>query len=93
MPKKYRQSFIVRGSVSFPIDMLRYDHCFPDTEQDSHQITETINYRDILSKSDDSGWTIVVARYVDSFSDKPTFDRWRSFCVQVDENTLRTVKL
>lgn len=35
MSKEIRHHFTVEGSGPFPIDMLRYDHCWPETEQSS----------------------------------------------------------
>ena len=29
---------IVEGCGDFPVDMLRYDRCVPDTEEDAHAI-------------------------------------------------------
>lgn len=34
--------YTVEGRCAFPIDMLRYDCCYPATEQDAHNI-ENIN--------------------------------------------------
>lgn len=31
-------TFAVEGSHAFPIDMLRYDACYPDSEQDSGKV-------------------------------------------------------
>lgn len=39
--KRYRTSFIVEGTSVFPIDMLRYDSCFPADEASSNQIAST----------------------------------------------------
>lgn len=33
---------IVRGKLPFPVDMLRYDKCYPATEQDSMLILQSI---------------------------------------------------
>lgn len=38
--KVYRTILIVEGSGDFPIDMLRYDACCPDKEEDSFSITQ-----------------------------------------------------
>jgi len=36
------QTFIVKGSLPFPIDMLRRDACYPSSESDSNLITASI---------------------------------------------------
>lgn len=35
------REFIVRGSGAFPVDMLRYDTCYPATETDSSRIIDS----------------------------------------------------
>ena len=40
--------FFVIGDGEFPIDMLRYDRCFPATEEDTWEITRS--FRDPLAK-------------------------------------------
>jgi hypothetical protein len=37
--------FFVQGQGHFPIDMLRYDACFPASEHDSALIYETFEYK------------------------------------------------
>lgn len=39
--KDYRKVITVRGATAFPVDMLRYDHAWPRTEQDSLNIQAT----------------------------------------------------
>lgn len=36
--KVYRTILVVEGTGEFPIDMLRYDACCPDTEEDSFEL-------------------------------------------------------
>lgn len=43
--------YTVEGRCAFPIDMLRYDCCWPATEQDSHKI-ENINDPMVDSRED-----------------------------------------
>lgn len=38
MPKTYEYIYKVRGRGRFPLDMLRYDQCWPSREIDSHII-------------------------------------------------------
>ena len=30
----YIRTFVVNGRGAFPVDMLRYDHCYPETQAD-----------------------------------------------------------
>lgn len=39
---KNKRFAVVRGRLPFPIDMLRYDQCYPAEERDSRSITESI---------------------------------------------------
>jgi hypothetical protein len=36
-----RSRFVVEGASPFPVDMLRYDGCWPATEADSYAIHRT----------------------------------------------------
>ncbi len=68
----------VWGRSPFPIDMLRYDNAFPDTERDADMITSSvmsIKGRDKLSKTNPI--TLVVRH--DGWSRGPTTARWNSF--------------
>ena len=38
MAKFYRHEVIVEGRGPFPLDMLRYDRCYPQQEGDSYQL-------------------------------------------------------
>jgi hypothetical protein len=58
---------------SFPIDMLRYDRCWPVSERDSYKIvtSETRSH-------DESGNEVTVEKW--QINDKPwTLARWESF--------------
>lgn len=63
--------FQVQGRGTFPIDMLRYDACYPATEADSHviELTRTPGYR---------GEKMVTLKMSDP-KRKPTTGRWSSF--------------
>lgn len=54
----------------FPVDMLRYDECWPASQDDAYEIAASQ-----MSENDDMGyWTVAIA------SRKPlTLDRWKSF--------------
>lgn len=60
--------YVVRGSLAFPIDMLRYDACTPATEEDSHTIERTLSH-------ENEGAVEVTLR----FRTLPTVARWASF--------------
>ena len=60
--------FQVKGSGYFPVDMLRYDTCWPSTSDDAANLT--INHRDDL----------MLVRQIELNGIRiPTVDRWLSF--------------
>ena len=72
--RKYRVSFDVRGSGSFPFDMLRYDACFPANSEGASAMGE------------DAGApvrTVTLHHYSDVRTWLPTYARWLSFTWQV----------
>lgn len=77
MAKKIRFLICVHGSSDFPIDMLRYDCCWPRNESDSYLIqggaySEPKDARNVwlLHDADNKHW-------------RPNVDRWKSFGWQV----------
>ena len=71
--KVFVHRLIVSGSGQFPVDMLRYDSCYPaDTESavamiSDHRDQNYLDMRDIeLTSLSEKGWT-------------PTVGRWNSF--------------
>lgn len=64
-PKPY--SFTVKGPGSFPLDMLRYAHCWPEGPRDESQVTDALRYVSVTYEV-----RLVGMR-------RPTGDRWRSF--------------
>lgn len=87
MPKTIYES-TVAGRVAFPIDMLRYDRCFPATEQDSVQIGHSLDRR--LQASD--GVYPAPLRSVRVISERLlTSARWESFGWLVDNIATRRV--
>lgn len=79
MPARYLYTYTVMGSHDFPTDMLRYDSCWPASEQDSVQLNphpRTETYRS--------------TRYVTVTGLKePTDGRWQSFGWRVSGETMR----
>jgi hypothetical protein len=65
--KRFTFRFAVVGSGQFPIDMLRRDGCFPETESDSSVL------------QDRDRRTVVLIAHHQYKTWVPTFDRWRSF--------------
>jgi len=69
MAKVYRTRFTVEGRGHFPVDMLRYDCCYPETSRDGKYIQ--VRHEDIT--------TILLARVHAGKQWHPTEARWNSF--------------
>lgn len=74
--------FVVMGAGRFPIDMLRYDACWPASSEDARKITESI-VESVTHATDEQPrvWqetTEIALTIAPGYSD-PTFDRWASF--------------
>jgi hypothetical protein len=83
----YRVTAIVTGKGSFPIDMLRYDRCMPDTERDARTVEDTLipgSVRD-PETGKRATWVVNVCKIVNSRQEASrawTVARWASFgCV------------
>jgi hypothetical protein len=75
------QIFHVTGSGFFPLDMLRYDSCYPHSQEDVSKISS------LGKSSEDLGQrTITLARRVKSRIDQPRIDRWASFGWTVEKS-------
>lgn len=68
MPKKTSYTFEVTISGSFPFDMLRYDRCYPASENESIKLSD--DYRGVR--------TITLRG-----ATPPTLERWYSFGAQL----------
>jgi hypothetical protein len=70
--------FKVFGKRPFPIDMLRYDRCWPRTQEDSAKIDAT------LLGGGPKDYVVVELSTMND--EKPTNDRWMSFgwCTEKD---------
>jgi len=73
----YITEFKVRGFGSFPLDMLRYDSCFPQNSNDAFRIGDPDNKEEIT-----------LVHYWGHRGWRPTFDRWKSFLWSVDPNSV-----
>lgn len=89
--KFYVTRFTVVGRTAFPIDMLRYDQCFPASEADSSRITNTINRDRTMNPgltSKEIGMYKIDLVMISRNNSGPTVGRWNSFCwgiVSIDE--------
>ncbi len=79
--KQYQHTITVQGSGAFPIDMLRYDSCYPLTESDSYQIALTGTHPEYFRPPR----TITVTREAHRHW-LPTAARWSSFTWTVTEH-------
>jgi len=83
---KFIQTFTVIGSHQFPIDMLRYDGCFPTSESDSEVISRG------CSTGDPGAWSVNLTRYISQKNELPTIGRWASFLAEVKPDSIVTRK-
>ena len=74
---KFNQVIEVKGKGEFPVDMLRYDRCYPYTGEDSNNMAIRMD-RSIITE-DHEDVTIRLSRYVGGKKDEPTYKRWASF--------------
>jgi hypothetical protein len=84
MAKTYVQTFEVEGRFPFPVDMLRYDYCYPVREaEDSYNIAASI-------RRDTNGPVrIKLRRTIEHKGNLPTSGRWSSFGWTVIESTIK----
>lgn len=78
MKKRGRTRFTVEGNGEFPIDMLRYDHAWPE-----HEHPDSYN---VAMRYDDGGEKYLKLRRVSLLTDSPnapTEGRWQSFTWRV----------
>ena len=81
-------------STSFPIDMLRYDRCFPYSPDDASMIERNLDHGDHARRGESSGKEIRLGKFTmrkwknDGF----TVARWESFgWSQVGEIEVRSL--
>lgn len=82
MTKTFRFEVTNPNGYPFPIDMLRYDNCTPDTEQDSLKISSTFDAVNASEKI-----VKVTMRTNDRFV--PTIGRWESFGWKISINRIK----
>lgn len=79
--RPYRITFTVTGSGRFPLDMLRYDACYPVTSSDVQRIEDTSDVR----AGNVEGIRLA---HVGERTWLPTDGRWRSFLWSVDPQSI-----
>lgn len=75
----YNSNATITGRGMFPMDMLRYDGCYPYSSEDVDKIVQTIS-------GSVGPWSIKVSRRVDKVSQMKscwTVGRWESFGVKI----------
>lgn len=82
------QKFTVRGGLSFPLDMLRYDACYPADQAAVSAIQNSVN--GLVLSLRENLTEVHLARQVSSVKDMPTFGRWESYGYQVDRKSIVT---
>lgn len=101
----YRHTFQVVGAFRFPVDMLRYDACYPvsesadaativetfDVERDVPRLSEEIHGQlSMVAKAQTHGWVVTVAHVTDVKRWTPNAERWASFGWRVVPGSLET---
>lgn len=71
---KYAHTMTVIGRGTFPIDMLRYDACYPDTSADSGMIEASLEFDPHLPPRE-----ITIRKVTNTKDDQFTAKRWNSF--------------
>lgn len=71
----YVISFKVAGTFDFPVDMLRYDSCFPA----SQDAVSNIHIKTFPQEAGRREVIVELRRYAESKTWTPTDARWRSF--------------
>lgn len=79
--KQKRSEFRVRGSYPFPLDMLRYDSCFPADERDSNLLRTACTDYGVMTVIE-----ITLATHRPDVS--PSNDRWKSYGWEVTQEEL-----
>lgn len=74
MPARKWYRWTIEGFGAFPIDMLRYDCCFPERESEDSYVIGQSHYPGL-----DERWTVRVL----SHKPQPTLRRWESFLCRV----------
>jgi len=81
------KKFTVKGiNTPFPIDMLRFDECWPAQVEDSGRLANTFGFRHGRRVR----WELTL---LSNRNDVPTTERWNSFAIEVtNDNVIETFK-
>lgn len=84
---KHTTRFVVKGTLQFPVDMLRTDQCFPATSDDVNAMMDNISAPYVDFSENQPDWTSTIGLvHVDVRKGwKPTAQRWESFGWEVVE--------
>lgn len=85
MPKFNRYAFEVVGRTRFPVDMLRYDACWPADAESAGAIEASLDPTQ-RGERPPVGWRV---KLTSSGETPPTEARWASFMWRVDPTTVR----
>lgn len=77
----YILQFTVQGGGVFPVDMLRYDSCFPAQPNDVLEITR--------AATASTSRRVNLVRRQRNKTEQLTTDRWRSFGWEVDPRSIK----
>lgn len=80
----YKTTFKVIGSLPFPVDMLRYDGCFPRNQESVAAIHATFDSQEPREKR-----TVELTMLRGRPKQFPTVARWALFSWEVDPNSVR----
>ena len=84
----YITNFTVKGSYTFPVDMLRYDACYPTyTDAAVKLVTGGTNMAAV-----DEDYMVQLAHAHPTRGWQPTIARWASFGFEVMQSRIRTAK-
>jgi hypothetical protein len=75
MAQARAKTFTVEGGWPFPVDMLRYDVCYPATEQDSVEMATACDHRALKMSSRPIRRVTLNTLGIN----RPTVGRWESF--------------
>ena len=78
----YAIEFVVEGTGRFPVDMLRYDNCFPSSGNDAEHLRKLISgeYDGKTGIGSSEPYGVCLTKFAASKAQAtPTDARWRSF--------------
>lgn len=70
---------VARGTLAFPLDMLRYDQCWPDDTASAVEIASSFDPHERFACGRDGTFKVVLSHGITNKNRRWTPDRWRSF--------------